>query len=278
MPRSPQNPTIFEFQDYKAYLKVWISSRPNGGRGEKSNIAKRARCHLAYISQILTGKAHFNLEQADALNGLFEHGEDEAHFFILLVEHARAGTPSLQKYFARRIRGVLDQRLHLKNRFTDKKSLDPQNQSVYYSHWAYCAVHMAILNPSLRTPGSIARYFNVDVSKVVEILDFLVSVGLVRNDRGGFLPGDVRIHLAHDSPLISKHHANWRLQAMRSFERETPHELHYSGVVSVSRADLSRVREIMVGALEKIRAVVKESKDETVYCYALDLFGLGSDP
>lgn len=269
-------PNTFEYNNYKHYVRDWIASRPNGGRGEKSKIAERARCHLAYISQILTGNSHFSLEQAESLNELFEHGEEEAAFFLLLVEYGRAGTPTLRKHFERQIQKVLNQRLQLKNRFTDKKALAVDKQAIYYSHWAYCVVHMAVLNPAMRTPGAIAKHFDLSLTKAIEILDFLTSVGLVKKEGGNFLPGDVRIHLDHDSPMISKHHTNWRMQAIKSLERETTQELHYSGVISLSHEDLPRVREEMVKALEKIRAIVKGSKDETVYCYALDLFGLGA--
>lgn len=268
---------IFEFTDYKAYIRSWIESRPNGGRGEKSKIAQTARCHLAYVSQVLTGRSDFSLEQAEALNPLFEHGENEAHFFLLLVELGRAGTPSLKSHFKRQIQKVLNERLLLKNRFSDKKTLTPENQATYYSHWIYCATHMAVLNPALRSPREIARYFDLSITKVVEILDFLNSVGLVRKENGEFLPGDVRIHLGVDSPMISKHHTNWRIQAIRSLERDTPHELHYSGIISVSNEDLPKIREVMVKALDQIRLLVKDSKDEVVYCYALDLFGLGRE-
>jgi hypothetical protein len=136
---------------------------------------------------------------------------------------------------------------------------------------------MAVLNPSLRTARVIAKYFDLSVPKTIEILDFLTTVGLVKNDSGKFTPGDVRIHLGHDSPMISKHHTNWRMQAIKSFERETPQELHYSGVISLSKEDLPSVREALVRALEDVRKIVKVSDDETVYCYALDLFGLGRD-
>jgi hypothetical protein len=60
-----------------------------------------------------------------------------------------------------------------------------------------------------------------------------------------------------------------------SLERETPQELHYSGVISVGQDDLPKVREALVRALDDVRGIVKKSKDETVYCYSLDLFGLG---
>ena len=275
MTHSNQKPKLFEYSDYKAYVSDWIASRANGGRGEKAKIAERARCHPAYISQVLTGPSHFSLEQAESLNELLEHGEDASVFFLLLVELGRAGTKALRKHFERQIQKILNQRLQLKNRFTDKKSLTIEHQATYYSHWAYCGVHMAVLNPATQTPGAIAKYFDLSLAKTVEILDFLTSVGLVKNELGLFTPGDMRIHLDHDSPMISKHHTNWRMQAIKALDQKSPQELHYSGVISLSYEDLPRVREELVKALEKIRALVKDSKDETVYCYALDLFGLG---
>lgn len=61
---------------------------------------------------------------------------------------------------------------------------------------------------------------------------------------------------------------------MQSLERQSSGELHYSGVVTISRNDVFRVREVLVKAFEDVRFIVKASKDEEVYCYNLDLFGL----
>lgn len=165
-------PNVFEYSSYKAYIQAWISARPNGGRGVKSKIAEISRVHLAYVSQVLTGNSHFSLEQAESLNSFFEHNEEETHFFLLLVELGRAGSVSLKKYFERQIQKILNERLLLRHRFTDKKTLTSENQATYYSHWAYCAIHMAVLNPRFRTPGEIAHYFDINLKKTIEILDF----------------------------------------------------------------------------------------------------------
>jgi uncharacterized protein (TIGR02147 family) len=272
-----QKPNVFEFQEYKAYLNAWIASHPSGGRGVKTKIAEQARCHLAHVSQVLSGFNHFTIEQADSLIPFLEHTEDEANFFLLLVEYARAGTTSLSKRLEKRIKKTIEQRQDLKNRFTEMKSLTIEDQAIYYSHWAYIAIHLAVLVPKLRSSSAIAKYFNMDLQKTAQILEFLARVGLVKNEGGSFLPGHVRMHLAHDSPMISKHHANWRMKAIQSFEQESPQELHYSGVISLSFDDLTRVREILARALEEVGKVVKDSKDETIYCYSLDLFGLGKE-
>jgi uncharacterized protein (TIGR02147 family) len=271
----PVKPNVFGFQDYKIYLMTWIASHPSGGRGVKSKMAEQARCHLAHISQVLSGKSQLTMEQADALIPLLELTDEEANFFLLLVEHSRSGTTSLSKRLEKGIKKALDQRQDLKNRFTEMKSLKIEDQAVYYSHWVYIAIHLVVLIPELRSVSAIAKYFDLDHQKTVQILEFLTRVGLVKNESGIFMPGEVRMHLSHDSPMISKHHANWRMRAIQSLERETAQELHYSGVITTSYGDLVRIREIMAQAFEDVGKVVKDSKDETVYCYSLDLFGLG---
>ncbi len=268
-------PIVFEYQEYKSYVLAWVAARPDGTRGVKSRIAERIQCQLAYVSQIFAGSAHLSIEQAEALNGFLGHSDEEGEYFVLLVQSARAGTHSLREFFKKQVQRHLNQRLILKNRLTHKSSLNREDQATYYSHWLYCAVHMAVLIPQLRTPFAISNYFQVDLSKVSAVVTFLDSVGLVSQKGGGLLPGETRIHLESDSPMISKHHINWRLQAMKALERETPGELHYSGVIGISAENVFRVREVMVKAIEQVRSIVKGSEDEAIYCYSLDLFGLG---
>jgi len=72
--------------------------------------------------------------------------------------------------------------------------------------------------------------------------------------------------------MISKHHTNWRMQAIQSFEKENESDLHYSSVITIAEDDIPRVREALIKAVEKVREIVRPSQDEAVLCYALDLF------
>lgn len=193
-----------------------------------------------------------------------------------MLELARAGTVELRKHFERKLQKILDQRLVLKNRLQDKKTLGPTDQAIYYSDWIYCAIHMCVLVSTLRSAKAISDYLGASPFKTGRAIEFLESVDLIRKVDGVYRATETRIHLASDSPMIAKHHSNWRLQAIRSLDRESPSELHYSSVVSISSDDLPRVREVLVKAIETVRAIVRESKDEDVYCYVLDLFGLGN--
>ena len=93
------NKTIFEFDDYKAYLKHFSARRPKGGRGFRAEIARCASCQTAYVSQVLNSNANFSLEQAQALNKLLLHNKEEGQYFLLLVQFHRAGSRDLRSHF-----------------------------------------------------------------------------------------------------------------------------------------------------------------------------------
>jgi len=59
----------------------------------------------------------------------------------------------------------------------------------------------------------------------------------------------------------------------KSLDRLDKKDLHYSSVITASKADADQIKEIMVRAIESVRAVVKNSPDEEGYCYSLDFFG-----
>ena len=178
----------------------------------------------------------------------------------------------LEEYFDQQIKQVLTERLTLKNRLEYRKSLSLQDQATYYSAWYYGAVHVLLSIPGFRTQEKIAFRLNLSVSKVAEILDFLSLVGLAIEEKGRFKIGTTTIHLGEHSPMVAKHHMNWRVRAMESLDRSKSDELHYSSVATIAVKDLPRVRALLVKAIEEVRSVVKDSPEEELFCYSLDLF------
>jgi hypothetical protein len=79
--------------------------------------------------------------------------------------------------------------------------------------------------------------------------------------------------MQNDSVWSTRHHVSWRLQAVRALEQDSK-GFHYTSVVSMSEDDAPAVRTIMVDAIEKVRAVVKQSPEKGAYCYALDFFSI----
>jgi uncharacterized protein (TIGR02147 family) len=268
--------SLFEFEDYKAYLDAALSQRPHQGRGERTKLAQAAQCNTTYISQVLNGPAHFSLEQAERISIYLGHSSDEGHFFLLLVQLGRAGTDGLRNYFLRQLRTIREQRTLLQNRLEYKKTLSVEDQATYYSAWYYTSVHLLITMPGFQTVPRISRHLGMPAARIREILDFLVRAGLAVQEGERFKTGPVSIHLGADSPMISRHHSNWRAQAALDVDRgAADRHLHYSSVVTVAEKDVPQLRSILVNAIEQVRAVVKESKEDRLYCYDLDLFEVG---
>lgn len=268
------NKQIFDFLNYKAYLKEVGKNKIYGGRGFRSRLAAALRCQSAYISQVLNGNADFSLEQAELVNGLLNHNKNEAHFFILLVQYTRAGSTSLKNYFHAQIQKVLQERVQLKDRLEYKKTLSSEDQAVYYSAWYYAAVHMLLSVPAMQAKEAVSEFLKLPMETVHSVLDFLISTGLAMEEGGRYKIGSTSIHLGADSAMSFSQHTNWRMKAIASLTKKRNTDLHYSSLVSISKNDIPKVREIMVKAIEEIRGLVRDSKEETVCCYLMDLFGL----
>lgn len=268
--------SVFEYNNYKIYLNQWIQSTVRR-RGERTRIAEALRCHTAYISQVLNGNADFSLEQADILNSHLGHSSEESHFFLLLVQHSRSGTNSLKEYFKNQMNRILESRLILKNRVKVDRTLSNEDQMLFYSSWHYGAVHILISIPHFQNKEALSKALNLSLHQVAEILTFLERIGLAINEGKTWKVGSTNVFLGSSSPMINRHHTNWRMKAISSLDNATSEDMHFSAPISISKEDFIKVREIFVESINRAREIVSPSKDEVAACYCIDLFRLDNN-
>lgn len=264
-------PVVFEFLDYKAYLSQMAESHQ---RGFKKRLAELSGCQTAYVSHVLNGKAHFSWEQAEAISTGIGHSDDEKEYFLLLLNYCSAGTPSLRKFLKARLDRIKESRLSIKERVRVRESLSREEQAKYYSAWYYAAIHVMLTISRFQTKEAIAAYLKISPKLVTEALDFLTSVGLATKTGSKFITGSAKIHLEKDSPLISKHHTNWRMAAIRSFENEDSENLHFSSVFTLTEKDADQIRNVLLKAIENSVSVIKEAKEEVTMAMTMDFFKL----
>lgn len=264
--------SIFEYSNYKLYLKDKIHSSPSKGRGLKLKMAEFLHCQNTYISQVLNGNPHFSLEQGASLNQFFEHTKDEGKFFILLIHFARAGNEELTKYYKEEMNEIILRNSDLKKRTNIKNSLREKDQNVYYSSWLYSAVHILVTIKEYQTLQAISKRLNLSKDKATEILNFLTESGLVVQNGNTYTSGFTRIHLSKDSPHIQRHHTNWRARAINSIDLNELSDLHFSNVVSMGKADIIKVREIFIKAIAEARLIIKDSPEEKLQSICVDFF------
>jgi hypothetical protein len=196
---------------------------------------------------------------------------------LLLLQYDRAGTPVLRAHFREEIDAVLERRNVLKERLATTKELDREDHSIYFSSWMFAAIHVQLAVPPFQTRESIARALQIPVSRVAEILEFLVSRKLAQQTGDQFSVGEFHLHLGNDSSMIAKHHTNWRLKAMQALEQHRKNDLHYSSVIAISKTDAKRLKAFFADSLTDARQIIAPSKEEELYCISLDFFGLSQE-
>ncbi len=264
---------IFEFKTYCSYLEHRVGSYRQR-LGLKSKMALAMGCQPTFVTQVLNGSAQLSLEQAHRLNTFFKHTNEERDFFLLMVQRDRSGTEELSKYFSEKMAEMLSKRQVLTHRLGRDQTLAAEHQALYYSSWHFAAIHIAVALPTLQTREAISTYFRLPIKKVTEVLENLVRMNLVSSNNGLYTIGQARLRLGNDSFNILKHHTNWRNQAVESLDRQEPHDLHYSGVLSLSRENSGKIKDLMLRGLQEHLKISDASAEEDLFCYCIDFFSL----
>src|ERR1017187_6361185 len=170
---------VIEFDDYKAYLAHLEQSRSHITRGFRSRLAEEMGCNNAFVSQVLNTSAHFSLEQALKISRYLRLSELEEHYFLLLIEYARAGTPDLQQHFKKMLSELRDKHLNIKDRVKHQAPLSAEQEALYYSQWHYSTIHMMVTIPGFRTISAIGKALKLSNASVERVVSFLLAAGLL---------------------------------------------------------------------------------------------------
>ncbi len=264
--------SVFEFKSYKEFLREWIRGRPKNGRGESRRIAARLGLSTTLISQVLNGDKHFTAEAASDLCEYLGLSEKEADQFLLLVDHARAGSHGLRSRLMRKIEKAQADAKKLSERMEDDRSLTDAEAAVYYSHWVYTGVtHLIACEPRL-SYEQMSERLQLPMHMITRVMNFLLNSGLIVNRGGSLEMGLKHIHVGAESPLVAKHHLNWRLRAFDRMPHSRDNDLFLTAPMSLSREVADRIRADLPSYIEKIVKWVGPSPSEVVRCLNIDWF------
>ncbi len=265
--------TVFECRSYIEFLKNYISALPKQGRGTQTLLASAIGCQQTYLSKVLAGKAELSVDQGYEACRYFGLSAAETDYFVTLLLLNRASTPNTKAYLEKKLNQILRSHHNLRERFNKSINLDAKAMATYYSDWSYAAIHVLTSIPGFRTPEAIARRLHLSMKHVQEVLEFLIRVNLVTKKDVQFTMSKKSIHLGSDNPLISNHHRNWRLRALNEL-KSSADNLHYSSVITCSKADMNKIKEVLIKAIEEVRKLVEGSGEETICSYGIDFFEL----
>jgi uncharacterized protein (TIGR02147 family) len=199
----------------------------------------------------------------------------ETEYFFLLVLWDRAGNQVLKKLLKRQLDRLKKRASELVNRVQVKQTLSEGQKAVFYSDWIYSAVWQLVSIPSHQDVDSIARFLDLPKKRVKETVEFLISIGMIKDVKGKLQIGPASIHLESYSPWIRSHHFNWRQKALESLHDDETAKLHYSCPLTISKADALRLREMIATFIEQVNRVVDPSPSEELRCLNVDWFKIG---
>lgn len=264
---------IWEFTEYRAYL-TQILGDGSSRSGKRKMMAEAIGVHTTYVSQVLKGPNEFSLEQAELINIFLQHSDDEGEYFVLLVSKARAGHSKLKSRFESQIQKMRDQRLNIQNRLNSTYAISAKDRERFYSSAIYGAIHVLASIPEFNSVTTIAQVTRLPQSKVQEIVDFMIGIGVLNEVNGKISSGSNHVHLGNDSEVILKHHINWRLHTISNLQFIDRDDIHYSACLSLSKEDAFRVKESILANLKTNVDIVTKSKEELAYVMCLDFYKL----
>jgi len=264
---------IFDFEDYKVYVRARIEASPNRGRGELTRISHATGAHKTTLSQVFKGDKELSLEQALKLARYLELNGAETEYFVLLVDAARAGSEDLKKHFEKQLADRREAHRKLINRVTRSRELSSEERSIYYSNWIYSAVRNLTAIEGMGTLPALARRLGLDLRYLEKIVVFLLATGLCVEKKGILSPGPQMTHLEAESPIVARHHGNWRIKAMEHHPvLNSDRELAYTAPMTLSVKDAARIQATLADVVAEVDRVVGPSPSEALYCLNLDWF------
>lgn len=265
---------IFEYVNYRKFLNSYIKSLPKRGRGFRVRIAEHLDCKTSFVSQVLNGDQNLSVEQAFLMISLLSLTAVEGRYFLSLVQAERAGRKDLQEHFRAEAENLRADFLRLKNRLGEKSISSKEDEFKYFSSSEYAYTHILTTIPEYQSREALLKKLNVSPNRLESILNYLIQLGYVTYNKGKYQPGQRRLHLADDAEIISTHHTNWRIQAIKSCQSPEPKDLHYSSVVSISAEDFDRIRAVMIQHIEEYRQIINSSPCEKPFSLCFDFFEL----
>lgn len=262
--------SVFQYLNYVKFIGDSIESH-SAVYGYKAQIAEAAQCQRSHLSLVLKGKAHFSLEQAVGVADFLKLDWKEKNFFVLLVQFARAGTSELKEFVRTQIEEQIKAQENLTQRIAEKTVLPEEKSAVLYSSWEPLAILIALSIPEKRSLSALSEHLQLKTEHVERVLAQLQGIGLAENHGYEWRATEHTLHLPKTSRFNSLNHSHWRQKAVQNSFLQTD-DVHYTSVCTLSKADVKKMKQMLLEFIDQSREVVAPSPEEELYCLTCDWF------
>ncbi len=274
--------SLFEFKDYKEYLRAHIKSHATT-YGYKTHLARAAGCQKSFLSTVLNGPNHLTPDHAAGISLFLKHDAHAEKFWMELVGLARAATPRLREMHLRTLARLKQDNEDFSRRISEKvapagKTAREELRVKYYSRWYISALHILLTIPEFQSAVTLEKQVRerwaLTNAQMIDALTTLTELGLIARDpaKKTYRVLELSVHLPRTSPLNAVQNDQWRGRARAVELTQRERDFFYSGIYSLSRSDGERLRRLMIDFLEETRRIVGPSREEELVCVRCELF------
>lgn len=271
-----RNSEVFLETDALEFVFYKIKNEGNY-RGYRTQLARAAGCQPAYLSQVLAKKVQLTVDQAAGLSDFWGLSEQEADYFITLVELSRAGTESLRVKLQKRMKAL---KKKASSRDNSEASGDDSVVSMsekealrYYANWLPSAVHMLLSLKDSFTLSEVTQFMKISRSEAESCLLDLCRSRLVEKDVDRYRLKSKFMHVPDENLFSGFHHSNWRERARAQImQKDQANNFHYTAICSLNAKVFQEVRDILEQARKVSENSIMNASESTLACMTIDWF------
>lgn len=227
---------------------------------------------VTLLSQIFNGDKQISLELAYEIADYIGLNAKESEFFILLVEHEKAGSHRLKEMFYKKIKRTQQEQKQLDKRLEKDIETSEVTKSIFYSDWLYTGIRNLIAIEEYAHINKLSERLNISPQKLREVIDFLLKNEFCIRKEGKLKVGPQKTFISQDSPWVQQHHQNWRIKAIEKMPMKQKQNIFYTGPMSMSHEVAEKVRDEIPEFIQKIYNWLGPSESQTVRCLNIDWF------
>lgn len=268
--------TIYNYLNYKDFIKEYISTLPANGRGEYGRMAKAMQISSTLVSQIFNGVRELSLEQSFLMSDYLNLSSDEREYLELLVLKERSGLKKQKDFYLEKIRAVQEKNKSFK-KFVKPRSLElsKEDELVYYTEWIHASIRLLSELKEFQSLEALSKKLKVDLEVVRGSAEFLNRVGLVDYKNGRVTGLKNNLHQEKDSALTLLRQQTWRMKALENFQRKDKNDYFFNALMTIEEKQFEKIKEILAEAVGEIGKQVGEVKSpKKMLCLNIDFFGV----
>ncbi|HUI93870.1 MAG TPA: TIGR02147 family protein [Chitinivibrionales bacterium] len=259
---SSKNIKIFEYTDYRFFLKDYYSfQKKNNRRFSYRSFAIQSGVAPSLFKDVVSGRRQLTLKVMEKYAAAMQMSPREQSYFKALVEFVNAkNNQKKNEAFGR----MMQLRRHIPLTFLDEKQYE------FFSNWYYSAIRELISLPEFREdPEWIAKAITppITAGQAKKALEVLLHLKLVnRNANGRLELSDtvVSSRTEMNSMLLRNFHHSMIQIGQEALERFDPQEREISSLtLGVSNASFENIKQRIKSFKEEILNVVVEDKTDS---------------